>query len=93
MPGVMEHMYAPMRGKFQYKSRIENNLEMMGRLSEVYWRPRPQMYNDLELRLIYDTAAAIAGLQTFPGLANKIVWMQQQMESIFYLFKHPEVKP
>src|SRR5678810_1293329 len=35
----------------------ENNLEMMGRLSEVYGEA--QLYNDLEMRLIYDTAAAI----------------------------------
>src|SRR6478672_1610223 len=36
----------------------ENNLEMMGRLSELYGES--QLYNDLEMRLIYDTAAAIA---------------------------------
>src|SRR5215213_5225537 len=36
----------------------ENNLEMLGRLSEVYGEG--QLYNDLEMRLIYDTAAAIS---------------------------------
>src|SRR5437762_4191714 len=39
-----------------FKQVEENNLEMLGRLSEVYGEG--QLYNDLQMRLIYDTAAA-----------------------------------
>jgi acyl-homoserine-lactone acylase len=68
----------------------ENNLEMMGRLSEVYGEA--QLYNDLEMRLIYDTAAAIEDYKRSPG------WLKKLLEAAadgvnFYLFKHPEVKP
>src|SRR6476619_5830140 len=40
-------------------SRVEKNyLEIMGRMSEV--EGRGQLYQDLQMRLIYDSAAAIA---------------------------------
>src|SRR4029078_5699902 len=68
----------------------ENNLEMMGRLSEVYGEA--QLYNDLEMRLIYDTAAAIADYKRSP------CWLRKLLDAAadgvnFYLYKHPEVKP
>ncbi|MGZ3853629.1 MAG: penicillin acylase family protein, partial [Flavisolibacter sp.] len=68
----------------------ENNLEMMGRLSEVYGES--QLYNDLQMRLIYDTAAAIADYKRSP------VWMKKLLDAAadgvnFYLFTHPSVKP
>ena len=68
----------------------ENNLEMMGRLSEVYGESK--LYNDLQMRLIYDTAAAIADYKRSPG------WLKKLLEAAadgvnFYLYKHPEVKP
>jgi acyl-homoserine lactone acylase PvdQ len=68
----------------------ENNLEMMGRLSEVYGES--QLYNDLQMRLIYDTAAAIADYQRSPE------WLKKLLEAAadgvnYYLYKHPQVKP
>ena len=68
----------------------ENNLEMMGRLSEVYGEA--QLYNDLEMRLIYDTAAAIADYKRSPDWLKKL--LDAAADGVnFYLFKHPEVKP
>lgn len=68
----------------------ENNLEMMGRLSEVYGES--QLYNDLQMKLIYDTAAAIADYKRSP------LWLKKLLDAAadgvnFYLYKHPEVKP
>jgi len=68
----------------------ENNLEMMGRLSEVYGEN--QLYNDLQMKLIYDTAAAIADYKRSP------LWLKKLLDAAadgvnFYLYKHPEVKP
>jgi acyl-homoserine lactone acylase PvdQ len=68
----------------------ENNLEMMGRLSEVYGES--QLYNDLQMKLIYDTAAAIADYKRSPQ------WLQKLMNAAadgvnYYLYEHPEVKP
>lgn len=68
----------------------ENNLEMMGRLSEVYGEG--QLYNDLQMKLIYDTAAAIADYKRSP------LWLKKLLDAAadgvnYYLYKHPEVKP
>lgn len=68
----------------------ENNLEMMGRLSEVYGES--QLYNDLQMRLIYDTAAAIADYKRSP------LWLKKLLDAAadgvnYYLYKHPEIKP
>lgn len=68
----------------------ENNLEMMGRLSEIYGES--QLYNDLQMRLIYDTAAAIADYKLSP------LWLKKLLDAAadgvnFYLYKHPQVKP
>jgi acyl-homoserine-lactone acylase len=68
----------------------ENNLEVMGRLSEVYGES--QLYSDLQMRLIYDTAAAIADYKRSP------LWLKKLLDAAadgvnYYLFKHPEVKP
>lgn len=73
-----------------FKKVEENNLEMLGRLSEIYGEE--QLYNDLEMRLIYDTAAAIADYQKSP------LWLHQLLDAAadgvnYYLYKHPEVKP
>jgi len=68
----------------------ENNLEMMGRLSEVYGET--QLYNDLEMRLIYDTAAAIEDYKRSPDWLRKL--LDAAADGVnFYLLKHPEVKP
>ncbi len=68
----------------------ENNLEMLGRLSEL--RGPGDIYNDLEMRLIYDTAAAEADFARAP------VWLQSLCTAAadavnFYLYEHPEIKP
>lgn len=68
----------------------ENNLEMLGRLGEVYGES--QLYSDLQMRLIYDTAAAIADYKRSP------VWMKKLLDAAadgvnYYLYRHPEVKP
>src|SRR5947208_5882768 len=52
-----------------FKSVEENNLEMLGRLSEVYGESR--LYDDLEMRLIYDTAAAINDYNNSPAWLKK----------------------
>jgi acyl-homoserine lactone acylase PvdQ len=68
----------------------ENNLEMMGRLSEVYGES--QLYNDLQMRLIYDTAAAIADYKLSPSWLKKL--LDAAADGVnYYLYKHPEIKP
>jgi acyl-homoserine-lactone acylase len=68
----------------------ENNLEMMGRLSEVYGES--QLYNDLQMRLIYDTTAAIADYKRSPASLKKL--LDAAADGVnFYLYKHPEVNP
>ncbi len=68
----------------------ENNLEMMGRLSEIWGEER--LYDDLEMRLIYDTSAAINDYNNSP------LWLKNLMDAAadgvnYYLYKHPETKP
>jgi acyl-homoserine lactone acylase PvdQ len=68
----------------------ENHLEMFGRLSEVYGKER--LYQDLQMRLIYDTIAAKADYVKSPEWFKKL--MNAYADGInFYLYKHPEVKP
>ncbi len=81
-------MYAQCEENF--KKVEENNLEMLGRLSEVYGEE--QLYNDLEMRLIYDTAAAITDYKNSPA------WLHKLLDAVaagvnYYLYTHPEVKP
>src|SRR4051812_12728695 len=73
-----------------FKSVEENNLEMLGRLSEVYGESR--LYDDLEMRLIYDTAAAINDYNNSPAWLKKL--LDAAADGVnYYLYKHPEVKP
>lgn len=68
----------------------ENNLEMMGRLSEIYGDA--QLYNDLQMRLIYDTVAAIADYNRSPAWLKKL--LNASADGVnYYLYTHPEVKP
>ncbi len=68
----------------------ENNLEMLGRLSEVYGEER--LYDDLEMRLIYDTAAAIKDYHNSPAWLHKL--LDAAADGVnYYLFTHPDVKP
>jgi acyl-homoserine-lactone acylase len=81
-------MYAQCEENFP---RIERNyLEMMGRLSEV--EGRSMLYEDLEMRLIYDSAAAMEDYKNAPA------WFQKLLNAFadginYYLYKHPEVHP
>ena len=73
-----------------FKKVEENNLEMLGRLSEVYGEE--QLYNDLQMRMIYDTAAAIADYKISPSWLRKL--LDAAADGVnYYLYKHPEVKP
>jgi acyl-homoserine lactone acylase PvdQ len=72
-------------------SRVERNyLEIMGRLAEIEGERR--LYDDLQMRLIYDSAAAKADYQKSPQ------WFKELLNAFadgvnYYLYKHPEVKP
>jgi acyl-homoserine lactone acylase PvdQ len=81
-------MYAQCEENFQ---QVElNNLEMLGRLSEVYGKQ--QLYEDLQMRLIYDPATAIHDYNQSP------LWLKKLCNAAadgvnYYLYKHPETKP
>jgi acyl-homoserine-lactone acylase len=73
-----------------FKSVEENNLEMLGRLSEVYGVK--QLYSDLQMKLIYDTAKAINDYTHSPAWLKKLC--DAAADGInYYLYKHPETKP
>ena len=68
----------------------ENFLEILGRLSEVHGED--QLYNDLQMKLIYDTAAAIDDYKKSP------LWLKKLLDASadginYFLHNHPEVKP
>ncbi len=71
--------------------RVEKNyLEMLGRQSEAYGES--YLYTDVMMRLIYDSAQAVADYNRSPA------WMHQLLDAFadgvnYYLLKHPETKP
>ena len=71
--------------------RVEKNyLEMMGRLSEV--EGKSLLYQDLEMRLIYDSNEAISDYKKSPA------WFRKLLDAFadginYYLVKNPSVKP
>ena len=71
--------------------RIEKNyLEMMGRLAEA--EGKDQLYQDLQMRLIYDSNAAFKDYQNSPA------WFRKLLDAFadginYYLVKNPNVKP
>ena len=71
--------------------RVEKNyLEVLGRQAEAYGEG--YLYNDVMMRLIYDSAQAIADYARSPD------WMHQLLDAFadgvnYYLYKHPETKP
>ena len=81
-------MYAECQEDF---SRVEKNyLEMLGRQAEAYGEG--YLYNDVMMRLIYDSAQAVADYQKSPE------WMHKLLDAFadgvnYYLYKHPETKP
>ena len=81
-------MYAECQTDF---SRVEKNyLEMLGRQAEAYGES--YLYTDVMMRLIYDSAQAVADYERSPE------WMHKLLDAFadgvnFYLYKHPDVKP
>jgi acyl-homoserine-lactone acylase len=81
-------LYAQCEDDFK---RVEMNyIEKLGRMSEV--NGEASLQNDLYIRLIIDSAEAIADYKKSP------VWLQKLLNAHaaginYYLYKHPEVKP
>jgi acyl-homoserine-lactone acylase len=81
-------MYAECQTDF---SRVEKNyLEMLGRQAEAYGESL--LYTDVMMRLIYDSAQAVADYEKSPE------WMHKLLDAFadgvnYYLYKHPETKP
>jgi acyl-homoserine lactone acylase PvdQ len=80
-------LYAQCEESFQKVE--ENNLEMMGRLSEI---GKAGLYDDLQMRLIYDSSAAIKDYKNSP------VWFKKLLDAAadgvnYFLYKHPDIKP
>src|SRR6187549_1648782 len=81
-------LYAQCEDDFK---RVEMNyIEKLGRMAEV--QGEDQLYNDLYLKLIIDSAAAGADYKQSP------VWLQKLLNAFadginYYLYKHPSVKP
>jgi len=71
--------------------RVEMNyIEKLGRLSEV--KGESELYNDLYLKLIIDSADAVADFKKSPP------WLQKLMNAFadginYYIYKHPAAKP
>jgi len=81
-------LYAECQNDF---NRVEKNyLEMLGRQAEAYGES--YLYNDVMMRLIYDSAQAVMDYQSSP------LWMHKLLDAFadgvnYYLYKHPETKP
>jgi acyl-homoserine lactone acylase PvdQ len=81
-------MYVECQNDF---SRVEKNyLEMLGRQAEAYGEN--YLYTDVMMRLIYDSAQAVADYEKSPA------WMHRLLDAFadgvnYYLYKHPETKP
>src|SRR5437762_10898826 len=80
-------LYAQCEENFQKVE--ENNLEMMGRLSEI---SKAGLYDDLQMRLIYDSSAAIKDYKKSPAWLKKL--LDAAADGVnYFLYKHKEVKP
>ncbi|MDQ7949866.1 MAG: penicillin acylase family protein, partial [Pedobacter sp.] len=81
-------MYAQCEDDFK---RIElNYIEKLGRLSEL--NGEKDLFNDLQIRLLIDTAEAIADYQKAQPWLKKL--LDAHAAGInFYLYKNPQVKP
>ena len=72
-------------------TRVERNyLEVFGRLAEV--DGERQLYGDLQMQLIYDSAAAKNDFAKSPEWLRKLLHAFADGVN-YYLYKHPEVKP
>jgi acyl-homoserine lactone acylase PvdQ len=80
-------LYAQCEENFQKVE--ENNLEMMGRLSEI---GKADLYDDLQMRLIYDSSAAFADYKKSPAWFKKL--LDAAADGVnYFLYTHQEVKP
>lgn len=81
-------LYAQCEDDFK---RVEMNyIEKLGRLSEI--KGEKELYNDLQIRLLIDSADAIADYKKAEPWLKKL--LNAYADGInFYLHKHPEVKP
>jgi acyl-homoserine lactone acylase PvdQ len=81
-------MYAQCEESFE---RVERNyIEKLGRQAEV--DGEAYLYNDLLMRLLYDTSAAITDYKNSPAWLKKL--LNAFADGInYYLYKHPEIKP
>ena len=81
-------LYAQCEDDFK---RVEMNyIEKLGRLSEV--KGESELYNDLLIRLLIDSTAAIADYKKAEPWLKKL--LDAYADGInFYLHKHPSVKP
>lgn len=81
-------LYAQCEDDFK---RVEMNyIEKLGRLAEV--NGEKDLYNDLQIRMIIDSADAVKDYQNSPP------WLQKLLNAYadginYYLYKHPSVKP
>ena len=81
-------LYAQCEDDFK---RVEMNyIEKLGRMSEI--KGETELKNDLYIRLIIDSAEAVADYKKSP------VWFQKLLNAYadginYYLYKHPEIKP
>jgi acyl-homoserine-lactone acylase len=81
-------LYAQCEDDFK---RVEMNyIEKLGRMSEV--KGEASLQNDLYIKLIIDSAEAVADYKKSP------IWLQKLLNAFadginYYLYKHPEVKP
>jgi acyl-homoserine-lactone acylase len=81
-------LYAQCEDDFK---RVEMNyIEKLGRMSEV--KGASALYSDLLIRLVIDSADAMADYKKSP------LWLQKLMNAFadginYYLYKHPAVKP
>jgi acyl-homoserine-lactone acylase len=81
-------LYAQCEDDFK---RVEMNyIEKLGRLSEV--NGEKDLYNDLLIRLVIDSADAIKDYTNAPAWLKKV--LNGYADGInYYLYKHPQVKP
>jgi acyl-homoserine-lactone acylase len=81
-------VYAQCEENFQKVE--ENTVELLGRMSEM--KGKNFLYQDLQIKLIYDTAAAIEDYKASPAWFKKL--LNAYADGInYFLYKHPEVKP
>ncbi len=81
-------LYAQCEDDFK---RVEMNyIEKLGRMAEV--KGKEALYSDLYIRLIIDSAGAVADYQKSPAWLKKL--LQAYADGInFYLYKNPNTKP